>query len=99
MIVFLLLIALVIAGALAALGVRFEIAKPAWGLFGLGLFGAILFMIGIERVEATVIGQDSLPLLPILGGLAMLVATLGLLVLGILWAWRRWLRYLGEGPK
>lgn len=90
MIFALLMVAFVLAALLAATRSRFGIAKPAWILFALGGIGAVSFLLGVERLEATVVGDEALPLLPVLGGLAMLVAVLGLLALGIIWAWRRW---------
>ncbi len=96
MIFILALFAIVMAGAIAAFKPRFGLKKPAIVLFALGVCGAIASMVGMSRTSLQEVEAGQVPLYAALGVLMSLVAVIGLLVLVVLFAHRKWTGFYKE---
>ncbi|MCY4179761.1 MAG: hypothetical protein OXC60_11225 [Litoreibacter sp.] len=91
MIVILLLVAMGLAFLMSVFGGRFDIRKPAIWLTGLGVAGAVFFVIAVGLSD-----NGPFAIMAILGTLISLVSMFGLLSLVILWAYRRWSGFYEE---
>ncbi|WP_298296852.1 hypothetical protein [uncultured Litoreibacter sp.] len=96
MIFILAILAVVMAGAIAAFKPRFGLKRPAIAFFLLGLCGAISSMVGMSQTSVEDVEAGLVPIYATLGVLMTLIAVLGLLVLAVLFAHRKWTGFYKE---
>lgn len=96
MIFVLLVLAVVLAGAIAAFKPRFGLKKPAIILFLIGAFGAVSSAVVMSQISLLDAHNGDVPLVGTLGILLALVSVLGLLVLAVLYAHRKWTGFYKE---
>ncbi len=99
MIFAMLLPAVVCAAALALIGWRFELQKPAIAATLLGIAGAVLFVIGLNGPTGAPVEEAQVPALGLLGMAMSFLAVTALLCLAILKAYRHWSGYDRKGRR